>query len=109
MMIDQPRILLGYYEAISHVSQVMLQAATRDDWKAFEHAQSCCEELVRCLQETGITLDSLDEGGRRRRMEIMRQLLSDDARIRNLAQPSFQRLDVLLAGRRLSEFEKRAY
>ena len=109
MMIDRPRILLGYYEAISHVSQVMLQAATRDDWKAFEHAQSCCEELVRCLQETGITLDSLDEGGRRRRMEIMRQLLSDDARIRNLAQPSFQRLDVLLAGRRLSEFEKRAY
>ncbi len=105
-MIDRPRILLGYYEAIGRVSRVMLGAATRGDWKAFEQAQVCCEQLIACLEATGVTHEALDGNGRRRRLEILRQLLADDARIRDIAQPSLRRLDVLLAGRRLAALEE---
>ncbi len=105
-MIDRPRILLGYYEAIGRVSHVMLGAATRGDWKAFEQAHACCSELIACLEASGISPEALDGQGRRRRMEILRQVLADDARIRDIAHPSMRRLDALLAGRRLAALEE---
>ena len=103
---DGSRTLLGYYEAIAHASRLMLQAASRADWRSLEHAHACCEELIRCVQATGLKPDTLDSTARRRRMEIMRQLLADDARIRDLTQPALRRFDALLAGERLSRFER---
>ena len=95
------RILLGYYEAIGHVSYLMREAASRADWKALQNAHACCEELIRCVRETGLSHETLDENGRRRRMEILRQVLADDACIRDLAEPALGRLDGLLDTRRL--------
>jgi len=103
---DASRTLLGYYEAIGHVSQLMLDAATRADWKLLEHAHACCEELIRCVQATGLTPDTLDPVARRRRMEILRQILADDRRIRDLRQPSFKRFDALLVGEQLALYEQ---
>lgn len=103
---DASRTLLGYYEAIGHVSQLMLQAATRADWKSLEHAHACCEELIRCVQATGLTPETLDDTARRRRMEILRQILADDARIRDLTQPSLRRVDALLVGEQLAMYER---
>jgi flagellar protein FliT len=99
------RTLLGYYEAIGHVSQIMLDAASRADWKALEHAHACCEELIRCVRASGLTPDSLDPIGRRRRMEILRQIVADDARIRDLTQPSFRRFDAMLVREQLARYE----
>ena len=92
---EQHRVLLGYYEAIGHVSALMLEAASRGDWKALEHAHTCCQELIRCIQATGLTPEALDDAGRKRRMEILRQILADDARIRDLAAPALGRVDRL--------------
>lgn len=105
MTVDPSRTLLGYYEAIGHVSHLMLQAASRADWRSLEHAHACCEELIRCVKATGLNAETLDPPARRRRVEILRQLLADDARIRDLTQPSLRRFDTLLAGERLSMFE----
>ena len=104
--LDASRTLLGYYEAIGHVSQLMLQAAARADWKSLEHAHACCEELIRCVQATGLTPETLDDTARRRRMEILRQIVADDARIRDLTQPSFRRIDALLVGEQLAMYER---
>ena len=108
MMPDNSRTLLSYYEAIGHVSHLMVYAASRADWNAFEHAHACCEKLIACLQATGLTPDTLDASARRRRMEILRQVLADDRRIRDLAQPAMGRLDRLLNARHLSVLEQSA-
>jgi flagellar protein FliT len=108
MMPDNSRTLLGYYEAIGHVSQLMVHAASRADWNAYEHAHSCCEQLITCLQATGLTPETLDSAGRRRRLEILRQVLADDRRIRDIAQPGMSRLDRLLRARHLSVLEQPA-
>ncbi|MEO5701543.1 MAG: flagellar protein FliT [Casimicrobiaceae bacterium] len=105
---DSSRTLLGYYEAIGHVSQLMLQAAIRADWKALEHAHACCEELIRCVQATGLTAETLNPPARARRMEILRQIIADDARIRDISHPSFRRIDMLLVGEQLAMYEHRA-
>ena len=104
--VDPSRTLLGYYEAIGYVSQMMLTAAERGDWKSLEHAHACCEELIRCVRATGLTPETLDAPAQRRRMEIVRQILADDARIRDLMQPSFHRVDTLLVGDRLAMYER---
>jgi flagellar protein FliT len=106
MNTDERRILLGYYEAIGRVSHLMLQAASRRDWKALEHAHTCCEELIRCIQETGLTPEGLDDAGRKRRMEILRQVLADDARIRDIAHPSVGRLGSILGIRPVTTLEQ---
>ena len=108
MMPDNARTLLGYYEAIAHVSQLMVHAASRADWNAYEHAHSCCEQLIACLQATGLRPEALDVAGRRRRMEILRQVLADDRRIRDIAQPGMGRLDRLLNSRHLAVLEQPA-
>ncbi|MEP7205425.1 MAG: flagellar protein FliT [Casimicrobiaceae bacterium] len=105
---DGSRTLLGYYEAIGHVSKIMLQAALRADWQALEHAHACCEELIRCVQAAGLTPETLDDAARRRRMEILRQIIADDARIRHLTEPSLCRVDTLLVGEQLAMYEHRA-
>ena len=89
-------ILLGYYEAIGHVSALMREAAARADWKSVENAHACCEELIRCVRASGLSADTLDAPARQRRMEILRQVIADDACIRELSQPSLARLDDLL-------------
>lgn len=104
--LDPSRTLLGYYEAIGQVSQLMLEAAERADWQSLEHMHACCEELIRCVQATGLTPDTLDAAARRRRMEILRQIMADDARIRDLTQPSLRRVDTLLVSDRLAIYER---
>lgn len=108
MMPDNARILIGYYEAIGHVSHCMVQAASRADWNAYEHAHACCEQLIACLQGTGLTPEVLDASGRRRRMEILRQVLADDRRIRDLVEPAVARIDRLLRARHLAVLEQPA-
>lgn len=105
-MCDRSRTLLGFYESIGRESQAMLEAARQADWAAFRQALGCCEELINTLQAAGLTSEILDAAGRRRRMEILRQVLADDAQIRALADPSVERLDALLTGRRLRALAK---
>lgn len=102
MNMSGSRTLLGYYEAIGQVSQLMREAASRSDWKAVENAHACCEELIRCVRATGLSSEALDDNAQRRRMEILRQVIADDARIRDLAQPALSRLDGLLESRRVA-------
>lgn len=104
--LDPSRTLLGYYEAIGHVSQLMLEAAERADWQSLEHMHACCEELIRCVRATGLTPETLDAAARRRRMEILRQIMADDARIRDLTEPSLQRVETLLVSDRLAMYER---
>ena len=104
--LDPSRTLLGYYEAIGQVSRLMLEAAERADWRSLEHMHACCEELIRCVQATGLTPDTLDAAARRRRMEILRQIMADDARIRDLTQPSLRRVETLLVSDRLAMYER---
>ncbi|MDQ6620900.1 MAG: flagellar protein FliT [Pseudomonadota bacterium] len=104
--VDASRTLLGYYEAIAQVSRLMLEAATRQDWRSLEHAHACCEELIRTVQATGLTPDTLDAAGRRRRVEILAQIVADDKRIRELKQPSLHRFDTLLVRDRVALYER---
>jgi flagellar protein FliT len=79
--------VLGYYEKIGRVSQLMVQAAENGDWSTLADAEAVCEQLIRRMRSIGDPLAKLDAAARRRRLEILRGILADDARIREITQP----------------------
>jgi len=84
--------LLSYYEKISQVSQRMVEAAESADWPALADAEVACEQLIARVRSIGDPMTKLDAAARRRRFTILRSILADDARIREITQPWASRL-----------------
>jgi flagellar protein FliT len=98
--------ILSCYESLSAASGRMLRAARGDDLDGLSAAAADCATTIARLREIGDGVAMSDEG-RRRKMAIIRQVLADDAQIRQLTQPWMQRLEALIGGaatqRRLQE------
>ncbi|TAM08331.1 MAG: flagellar protein FliT [Paraburkholderia sp.] len=86
------------YEAIAAVSERMLCAARGAHWDDLIDLQEEYRHLVDALKAAdGGTQLSTHE--RARKFELIRQILADDAAIRELASPCMTRLAVLFAGK----------
>ena len=93
--------LLGCYEKIGEMSALMVEAARREDWEALDEAQEACEMLIDRLRAVaGDPTMALDADGQRRRLEIMRRILTNDAQIREIREPWLADLDSVLSGGR---------
>jgi len=85
------------YEAIASVSERMLSAARNAHWNDLIDLEDEYRLLVDALKaaDVGVRLTA-DE--RVRKFELIRQILADDAAIRDLANPCMVRLSALFAG-----------
>ncbi|WP_322010994.1 flagellar protein FliT [Paraburkholderia sp. J12] len=85
------------YEAIAAVSERMLCAARDSHWNDLIGLQDEYRILVDALKaaDGGIRLTVAE---RARKFELIRQILADDAAIRDLASPCMARLSALFAG-----------
>jgi flagellar protein FliT len=93
---------MALYEAIVDASQLMLAAMRRRDRQGLVDAERQCAVLIARVQAMAAVSGPLDEHGMKRKQEIMRSLLADDAEMRNLTQPWLTRLDAHLGRRRSS-------
>lgn len=87
------------YEAIAAVSQRMLSAARRALWAELTDLQEEYRVLVDNLLDVDAGI-SLDEHDRLRKYDLVRQILADDAAIRDLVNPSVARLSAFFSARR---------
>jgi len=85
------------YEAIAAVSGRMLRAAREAHWNDLIDLQEEYRMLVDALKVADIGV-LLDAGDRARKFELIRQILADDAAIRDLASPGMARYSALFAG-----------
>lgn len=85
------------YEAIAAVSGQMLCAARDSHWNDLIGLQEEYRLLVDALKaaDDGVRLSVAE---RARKFELIRQILADDAAIRDLASPCMARLSALFAG-----------
>jgi len=97
MMPTQQRFL-DCYEAIALATRRMLDAARRADWQAFELRQRECSTWMERVERLGNPEVVLDGEGRRRRFELLREVLRDDAALREITQPWLARVDGCLRG-----------
>jgi flagellar protein FliT len=87
--------LMGCYEAMALASRAMLRAARESDWSTVASLELHCAGLIAELGD-GAAAPPLDDAQRRRRLEIVQRLLTEDAEIRNLAQPWLADLQSML-------------
>ncbi len=89
--------MIGTYERILTVTEQMLNAARVADWDLLVSREKECRQLVQTLLDAnGEKEIALEPRIRKRKVEIIRQVLADDAEIRNLTEPWMQRLQHML-------------
>jgi flagellar protein FliT len=86
------------YEAVAAISCRMLMAARRALWNDLAHLQEEYRHLVEALRNADCEV-KLDDAERLRKYALIRQILADDAAIRDLANPRMANLSALFAGR----------
>jgi flagellar protein FliT len=84
----------AHYEAIAALSSKMLDAARDGKWGELRTLQGAYRELIEGLREVD-SLSELDDTARARKFDLVRQILADDAAIRDLTAPSLARLSAL--------------
>ena len=75
-------MIIAYYESIRQVSHRMVEASYCSDWDAVAAGERELTALTDQMRRAGYKLHDLDAYGRRRRIEILKQVLADDAKIR---------------------------
>lgn len=91
---ESPR-LIQRYESIAQASRRMLSAARDDDWDEVARQESRCKDLIAELKAAAKT-ERLADAEQRRRIELLRSILADDAEIRARAEPWLRQLERLL-------------
>ena len=81
---------LAGYEVMAEISGRMLGAAQESDWDRFIAEEKRCRDLVADLQTRAQA--SLSAAERTRKLALLRKMLSDDAQIRDLAEPWMKHL-----------------
>ena len=82
--------LLLHYEAIERVSCSMLEAAQASDWSRVTSLEDACRLLISHLKQAAGT--PLTAAERKRKADIMRRILVNDAKLRALAEPELDRI-----------------
>ena len=103
-----PQELIATYEAILETSGHMLEAARQDDWEHLIALERKCSALVQNLIADPVQCE-LDGTTRKRKAEIIRRVLADDAQIRSITQPWMEELNALLTSASRGQALKRAY
>ena len=99
--------MIGIYEQILAVTAQMLEAARVADWDGLIARERQCRTLVERLMDLRADApDVLEPPVQKRKVEILRKVLADDAAIRNLTEPWMQNLQHLLTS---AGHERRAH
>ena len=89
--------MIRTYENILAITAQMLEAARAADWDLLVNREQECRQLVESLMDTRNENNIvLEPQVHKRKVEIIRKVLADDAEIRNLTEPWMQRLQHLL-------------
>jgi flagellar protein FliT len=82
--------LLRYYEAIAQASCAMLAAAHAEDWTEVTRQEERCRALIAALKAADdAPLSAVEDAVR---MRLLRQMLADDAQVRDQAEPWLEQI-----------------
>ena len=88
--------LLDHDEAISVASQRMLEAARHSDWDEVARQEERCRTLIAALKAAALETP-LRPVDNRRRVDLLRRILADDAEIRGRSDPWLKQLERLIS------------
>jgi len=89
------RSLIERYEEVAQLSRDMLVAAHLEDWDQVERLEARCQLLIEYLKRASMIVP-LGADEQQRRVELLRDILQDDAQIRLRAEPWLLELERLI-------------
>lgn len=102
------KAILAVYEKVAGVMSLMVQAAESSDWDQVTALEPACSAYVDSLRSSdhheGLTDDELQY-----KMAVIRKILDDDRRIRELADPWMKQLTGMIHSSATSRKVNRAY
>ena len=94
--------MLSTYEALSDLTDTMLDAARQGEWEQLAALEQRCEGYIGSLRQAAPV--ALNENDQRAKVAIIRAILQNDAKIRALTEPRLhelqQHLHLMQAGKR---------
>jgi flagellar protein FliT len=87
--------LIARYEAIAQASRAMLVAAHADDWDEVRALEDRCRALIVELKAAA-RVTRLSVAEQRRRIELLRAILANDAGVRTRTEPWLRQLEQML-------------
>jgi flagellar protein FliT len=86
--------MLSTYEALERITGEMLRAASDAEWdRLVELEQSCSTHVSRLRLGGEVTLNP---AGRQRKVDLLKKILDDDRRIRDLTSPWMAHLSAMI-------------
>jgi flagellar protein FliT len=87
--------ILTVYETVADLTGQMLVAATDNEWDQLVLLEKQCSDEVKVLRANEGSL-ALSGAARQRKVEIIKKVLADDRRIRDLTMPWMAQLSKLI-------------
>lgn len=98
--------LISLYESVATITASMLDAARTGDWELLAQLESDCSTHVQTIRETDLPI-ALAPELREKKIFIIKKILADDKKIREITEPWMLRLSNLMqnssATRKLSQ------
>jgi flagellar protein FliT len=86
----------------------MVRAAEKGDWDQVAGMESTCKPIIEQIRNTSIE-ERLSDDQRRQKIQVIKQILRDDARLRELANPWMTQLQEVLQQTRKGRDAIQAY
>lgn len=104
----QEERLIDSYKSISNLTGEMVMAASAGDWDGLTQLELTCRAKVEQLKsrKEGVMMDS---GDKKQKVEVLKKILADDARIRQLTEPWMNSLHSILTASNKSKLVAKAY
>jgi flagellar protein FliT len=99
---------LRCYESIKRTTGEMLRAAQRGDWEELLRQEASCFELIEQVK-TQTKLHPLGSEEAQQKVNIIRQVLADDAAIRDLLNPWLAKVGSMLQTNTMAKKAEQAY
>lgn len=98
--------LISLYENVANITANMLEAAGSGDWELLARLESDCSAQVQSIREVDLPIELAPEL-REKKIVIIKKILADDKKIRDITEPWMLRLSNLMqnssANRKLSQ------
>lgn len=107
-MMQKQMNMIAQYESLSGILARMVSAAEQGDWDQVAGMESACKPLIELIKSTPVD-ERLSHDQRRQKIQVIRKILHDDARLRELANPRMAQLQEMLQETRKSRDAVRAY
>jgi flagellar protein FliT len=99
---------IAQYNSLSGLLATMVSAAEKGDWDQVAGMEATCKPIIEQIKSASLD-ERLSDEQRRQKIQVIKQILRDDARLRELANPWLAQLQGVLQQTRKGRDAIQAY